>query len=143
MSSTKVKKSQIIYERLKSAYGHTSDSSIGDVFGISKQAIGKRKKKDDVDEDEIIRLFPDVNKEWLYSENFDDLKKLPVRSREALEEAPKDDFMSLVQKAHSISEKLKAGNISPESREESLRALEFAETLIQSSKELIKKSHDD
>lgn len=80
MPTTNVEKSRIVLERLKTAYGFSSDEELGKVFGITKQAVNKRKQRGYFNADEIIRLFPDVNVDWLYSEEIEDLKKLPVRN---------------------------------------------------------------
>lgn len=62
-----------------------------------------------------------------------------IEPQEAPDSAEALNFMELIEKAHSLSEKLKSGNIQPESREEALHALEFVESLIRSAKESLRK----
>lgn len=73
------KAAEIIYERLKSAYGGLSNEQLGKEFGVGGQAIYKRKKKGNYDKDEIIAAFPDVNRTWLNADNIKDLQNLEVR----------------------------------------------------------------
>lgn len=97
-----------IYERLKSAYGLRSDEELGRrLSGISKQAIYKRKQQNRYDRDEIVRSFPDVNRQWIYSKDSDDLRSLPVRDPSLAEELPREtlheqDTATLLHQAEAI-----------------------------------------
>jgi predicted oxidoreductase len=74
-----VEKTQIIHGRIKAFYG-LSGGELGErLAGISKEAIYKREKNGKYSPDEIIRAFPDINQDWIFSESINDLKKLPVR----------------------------------------------------------------
>jgi hypothetical protein len=81
LSSKSLHKSNIIYTRLKEEY--TEFANWGDFakfWGISRQAINNRKNKTSIDYEEIRQKFPDVNKDWLYSDDENELKKLPVKN---------------------------------------------------------------
>lgn len=80
MSNKKENKSKIIYERLYKEYGEWKNlDEFSDEFNLSRQQINNRKNADKIDYDEIIRVFPEVNREWLYSDDIAELKSMPVK----------------------------------------------------------------
>lgn len=77
-----MKKSEIIYKRLREEFEDFKNwDQFADKFGVSRQAINERRKKGEVDINEIRRVFPDVNTSWLLSENEAELKSLPVKKK--------------------------------------------------------------
>lgn len=86
MSRKNLTKAKIIYDRLYNEYegDWKTQEDFAKVFGInSRQGLDYRKNNDKIDVKEILRLFPDVNKEWLLKDDFDALKELPVKQPEA------------------------------------------------------------
>lgn len=80
MSNKNFHKPKIIYKRLKESLGEGATwSDLGNKLGISRQAVNDRKNKDTVDYEDIERAFPDINKDWLYADSYEDLMLLPVK----------------------------------------------------------------
>lgn len=80
MSKKTFHKAAIIYDRLRNEYDdYNSMAEFAQVFGLSRQALNERKRKDSVDYDEIIKLFPDVNRDWLFSEDEHVLRHAPLK----------------------------------------------------------------
>jgi hypothetical protein len=82
LSNKSFNKSEIVYNRLRKEYGKEMNwDDFSDIFGISRQAMGKRRSKDKMSYKEIKELFSDVNKEWLHSDDPVKLKSLPVKNK--------------------------------------------------------------
>jgi hypothetical protein len=81
MSKNILHKSEIIYSRLFQEYNdwENKDEFMAE-FGLGRQSFYERKKKKTVDYDEIIDIFPEVNRKWLFSSDKEGLEKLPVRN---------------------------------------------------------------
>lgn len=82
MSNKSFKKAEIVYTRLKNEYGKELNwDDFSALFGISRQAMDKRRRKNKTNYDEIIDIFPDINRTWLHSERESELKSLPVKNK--------------------------------------------------------------
>lgn len=80
MSIKSLHKASIIYDRLREEYDeYTNMTEFARVFGLTRQALNDRKKKDSVDYDEIIKFFPEVNRDWLFSDDEHKLRHAPVK----------------------------------------------------------------
>jgi len=81
MSSDTTKKSKIIYERLYNEYGGGWDTQeeFAKLLGITRQGLDYRKAKNVIKYDEIKRLLPEVNRQWLHSDDEEELRQLPVK----------------------------------------------------------------
>lgn len=101
--SMEVKRSQIIYKRLKQEYlekGERSDEKLGEYYfeGMSKQGIGYRRKNGVVDVEEILDAFPDINYEWITSTDIKALRQLPVRQKSIDRPASSDETQDTEEK---------------------------------------------
>lgn len=74
-------KAKIIYERLYKEYGEWNNlDEFMEEFGLDRQSYYYRiNQKPDIDYAEIERVFPDINRDWLYSSEISELKSLPVK----------------------------------------------------------------
>ena len=100
-----VEKANVVYDRLRRAFDLPSDEALGNVIGVSKQAIGQRRRSGKWYPQEILDLFPEVNYEWITSDDLYDLRTLPVRIDE-----------SAVQRADSVE--VKPGGLSDQAKKE-------------------------
>lgn len=82
MSNKNFSKSKIIYNRLYKEYGGwDSVEEFMSVFGLARQSYYDKQKSEKIDYDEIKKALPEVNTEWLFSDNEYELKNLSVRNR--------------------------------------------------------------
>lgn len=83
LSNKILQKSEIIYTRLYEEYDKwNSISDFMAEFKLERQSFYDRKKAKKVDYDEIREVFPEVNLEWLYSNDIKELESLPVRKED-------------------------------------------------------------
>ncbi|WP_441001267.1 hypothetical protein [Fodinibius sp. SL11] len=81
MSRNTTNKSKIIYDRLYKEYGGEWETmeEFADIFDLTRGGLDYRRGKETVDYDEIKQKLPEVNRDWLYSENINELKSKPVK----------------------------------------------------------------
>lgn len=75
-------KKKIIYDRLYKEYGNWKNKNdfMEESFGLDRQSFYyRRNTKEEIDYGELERVFPMINREWLYSTDLTELKTLPVK----------------------------------------------------------------
>lgn len=97
MSSKSFNKTEIVYKRLKEEYKKYANwDEFAEEFGVSRQALNKRRKKESLPYDEIKKIFPHVNRDWLNSEDEIELKSLPVKQKFTNEVNTNGEFRSQI-----------------------------------------------
>lgn len=82
LSNKTLQKSEIIYSRLYEEYKDwDSVAAFMEEFGKERQSYYDRKKADNIAYDEIMKVLPEVNREWLFSFDMKKLRELPVRKK--------------------------------------------------------------
>ncbi len=133
MSSKTLNKVKIIYDRLYSEYngGWDGVGEFSEKLGVSRQGLKYRKDNQSIDYDEIVRLFPEVNRVWLLSTNEEELRNLPVKNVFTGKSEGKDILdKDIRQRASDISILVKEKGIQYKDRVELIEVLQSrADTL--------------
>ena len=83
LSSKTLNKAKIIYERLYKEYGGDWNNldDFADKLGLTRGGLDYRRSENVVKYDDIKRVFPDINKDWLHSDDINELQSKPVKKR--------------------------------------------------------------
>lgn len=81
LSSKTLNKAKIIYERLYKEYGGDWNNldDFADKLGLTRGGLDYRRSENVVKYDDIKRVFPDINKDWLHSDDINELQSKPVK----------------------------------------------------------------